>query len=95
MNENDKLLHEAIASMLGSWGLLRGVVDTCWDEYKFKKLNNLKSYLDKSQLNLHKLSNKQLEQLMIDELYKEMTSNLKSVRNKRKPNCGLFGNLDG
>ena len=95
MEDESKMLYEAIKAMLGSWGLVRGVVDTAWKEYSNRKLRNLKGYLDTSAIKFTKLSNKELERLMVSELHKEVTSIIISLRNIRRTDCGVLGNMDG
>ena len=74
MNETDKKLYNAVKILIGSWALVRGVVEASWDEFKFKKLTNLKNYIDCTKYQFHKMTNSELEKAMVDLLFHEITS---------------------
>ena len=68
------LLREGVECILGSWPLLRGVVDTHWREYDHRKLEELQSYygMDPREVKMHTLSNAQIERLLCDELLSQL-----------------------
>jgi hypothetical protein len=74
-NTQDKLLI-GIEKVLGSWPLLRGVVETSWKEHSFRKIDELKDYFEAGKYKFHTLSNRQLEKVFAEELHFQITSDL-------------------
>ena len=62
----DEKLKQAAEALIGAWPLLRGVVETGWQEFNFRKLDELQQYFDPKQYKFHQMTNKQIEALFAE-----------------------------
>lgn len=72
----DKKIHNAIEKILGAWPMLRGVVETGWKEMEFRSLNEIWDFIEDKKYKFHKMTNKDIEKAMVDELYLQVTRKL-------------------
>lgn len=76
LNPKDQKIRTAIEKILGAWPMLRGVVETGWKEMEFRKLDEIWDFVDDKKYQFHKMTNKDIEKAMVEELYLQVTRKL-------------------
>lgn len=66
----DQLLYLSVKTILSAWPLLRGVVDTKFNEGHKRRLRELKEYLSDPDIDFRLLKNHEIEELFVIELCK-------------------------
>ena len=78
LTKNQKI-KKVIEAVLGSWPMLRGVVDSGWREMEFKHLSEIWDFIEEKKYKFFKMTNKQIEGVMVEELYLQITRKLKRL----------------
>ena len=83
LTKNQKI-RRAIEAILGSWPVLRGVVDSGWREMEFKKMDEIWDFIEEKKYKFFKMTNKKIEGVMVEELYLQITRKLNRLHQSRR-----------